>query len=50
MLEVIYYRHASDIYDLRFFEDEDELTEWMMRQNEFEETSIVSVKKLIKGV
>lgn len=49
MLEVVYYRHAAEVNDLRYFKDEDELTEWMMRQNEFEPISIVSIKQIIKG-
>lgn len=41
MIKLIYKRLEAGVVDIRYFEDEDELKEWMKRQNKLEKISVL---------
>ena len=49
MIELIYKRLEARVVDIRYFKDEDELKEWMERQNEIEKIGILK-KSVVEKV
>jgi hypothetical protein len=49
MIELIYKRLETGVVDIRYFKDEDELKEWMERQNKLEKIGILK-KSVIEKV
>ena len=46
MYEVKYYRTEADVNDVRYFKTENEISEWITRQNKWEPTLITSIEKI----
>lgn len=46
MIQLIYNRLETDVIDMRFFKDEEELEDWLKREKELETIEIISKTKV----